>query len=419
MSGTEDKDILNPLVNKILDLAAHPRMARLKRMWANHQALRQTEKVPVCVWYEFIPDPQWELMLGRGFLKCRSPLAREIEWNLRKRLWAAENVSDDHIVWPTVTISPTIAREVDWGVRFSMSGSDEKVDDPLEAKRYVPAFPDRIETERVRFRDWLIDEQATAEAVEQAGEMTGDRMQIAVAYPDLGFSPFDHAVGMRGLEKLMFDVVDAPQRVHRLMDLITSAFEQHHRTREKNGWLNVVPSPDGRYSQVGFRVHCAHTPPGFQPGRPHLRHEWAYVSAQTSAGLSPAMFAEFVHPYNVRLARYFSNQTVYYHGCERLDHKLEVLATLPNLRRFHVSPWSSVEAAREKFRGKVVLEVHAHPGRVFFGYSPREMKQEVQRLVRAAEGVPLDINLSDIHSVNGDPRLLTRWARAAQEAAEG
>jgi hypothetical protein len=45
------------------------------------------------------------------------------------------------------------------------------------------------------------------------------------------------------------------------------------------------------------------------------------------------------------------------------------------------------------------------------------MKQEIQRLVSAAEGVPLDMNLSDIHSVNGDPRLLTRWAEAAQEVA--
>jgi hypothetical protein len=414
---TEEKDILNPLVDRLLNKAVDPRMEIRKKMWADHQALQQTEKVPVCVWYEFIPEPQWDLMLGRGFLQCRTPLAREIERNLRKRLWAAEHIPDDHIVWPSVTISPVISREVNWGVHFSMSGSDEQLDDPLEAKRYVPAFPDGIEPQRVRFEDWWIDDEATARTVEEAAELTGDRLRIVVGYPDLGLSPFDHAVGMRGLEKLMFDVVDAPDLVHRLMDIITSAFERHHRNREQKGWLNVVPSSDGRYTQVGFRVHCAYAAPDLDPTRPCLRHEWAYISAQTSSGLSPGMFAEFVHPYNVRLARYFSNQTVYYHGCEKLDHKLDVLANLPNLRRFHVSPWSSVEAAREKFQGTVVLEVHAHPGRVFFGYSPREMKQEIQRLVSAAEGVPLDMNLSDIHSVNGDPRLLTRWAEAAQEVA--
>ena len=413
----KDKDILKPLVDQILNFAADPIMEQRKRMWADHQALKQTEKVPVCVWYEYIPEPQWDLMLGRGYLKCRSVLAREIERNLRKRLWAAEHVPDDHIIWPTVTIPALISREVEWGVRFTMSGSDEQVDDPLEAKRYVPAFPDRIEPGRVSFSDWRIDEEATTGSVEEAKELTDDRSQIAVSYPDLGFSPFDHAVGMRGLEKLMFDVLDAPDLVHDLMEIITSAFEQHHRNRERRGWLNVVPGPDGRYTQVGFRVHCAHIPSDFDPAKTLLRYEWAYISAQTSSGLGPEMYAEFVHPYNVRLARYFSNQTVYYHGCEQLDHKLDLLSTLPNLRRFHVSPWSSVEAAREKFQGRVVLEVHAHPGRVFFGYSPENMKEEVERLILAAEGVPLDLNLSDIHSVNGDSRLLTQWAEAAQEVA--
>ncbi|MBA7592439.1 hypothetical protein ES708_34622 [subsurface metagenome] len=124
-------------------------------------------------------------MLGRGYLKCRSVLARDIERELRKRLWAAKHVPDDHIVWSTVSIQATVLREVDWGVCFTMSGSDEQVDDPLEAKRFVPAFPDRIEPERLSFIDWRIDEEAK--------ELTDDRLQIAVVYPDLGFSPFDHA----------------------------------------------------------------------------------------------------------------------------------------------------------------------------------------------------------------------------------
>jgi hypothetical protein len=414
---SKDKDILKPLLDQILSLAADPRMESRKKMWADHQALQQTEKVPICVWYEFIPEPQWELMLGRSYLQCRSVIARDIERELRKRIWAAKHIPDDHITWPTVSIPATISREVNWGICFAMSGSDKEVDDPLEAKRIVPAFPDRIEPARLRFSDWRIDEEATARSVEEARDLTDDRLQITVSYPDLGFSPFDHAVRMRGLEQLMLDVIDTPERVHQLMNAITTAFEQHHRNREKKGWLNVVPSTDGRYTQVGFRVHCTHIPSDFNPARPLLRHEWAYISAQTSSGLSPEMYAEFVHPYNVRLARYFSNQTVYYHGCEQLDHKLDVLASLPNLRRFHVSPWSSVEAAREKFQGKVVLEVHAHPGRVFFGYTRREMMEEVERLVFDAQGVPIDINLSDIHSVNDDPRLLTRWAEAIQDVA--
>ena len=322
----DDKSILKPLVDQILNLAASQIMEERKKLWADHQALKPTEKTPVCVWYEYMPEPQWELVLGRGYLKCRSELAREIEGNLRKRLWAAEQVPDDHIVWPGLSVSATVSRAVDWGVHFTMSGSDEQVDDPLEAKRFVPAFSDGIEPRRLHFEDWRIEEAATSRSVEDARELTDDRLQVSVYYPDLGFSPFDHAVRMRGLEPLMLDLIDEPERVHELMDLITSAFERHHRHREQRGWLNVVPSPDGRYTQVGFRVHCCHVPSDFNPLNPLLRHEWAYISAQTSSGLGPDMFAEFVHPYNIRLASRFSNQTVYYHGCEKLDHKLEVLA---------------------------------------------------------------------------------------------
>jgi hypothetical protein len=80
-----------------------------------------------------------------------------------------------------------------------------------------------------------------------------------------------------------------------------------------------------------------------------------------------------------------------------------------------VSPWSSVAAARDKFRGSVVLEVHAHPGRVFFTSTPDDMRKELRALIDAAEGVPMDLNLSDINSVNGNPETLVTWARIAQE----
>ena len=167
----------------------------------------------------------------------------------------------------------------------------------------------------------------------------------------------------------------------------------------------------------GFRVHFAYPLPEFYPEKPRLQDEWSYISAQTSSGLGPEMYEEFVHPFNVRLARLFPGGSVYYHGCECLDQKLDVLSTLPNLRRLHVSPWSSLKKASEKFEGKVVLEVHAHPGKVFFGYTRDDMRLEIEKLVGEAGGASMDLNLSDIHSVNGNPDLLREWAEVAQEVS--
>ncbi len=79
-----DKDILKPLVDQTLELASHPSMEQRKELWANHQTLGKTDKIPVCVWYEFIPEPQWKLILGHDSLHCSSQAAR--------------NMHDEHIL---------------------------------------------------------------------------------------------------------------------------------------------------------------------------------------------------------------------------------------------------------------------------------------------------------------------------------
>jgi hypothetical protein len=82
-----------------------------------------------------------------------------------------------------------------------------------------------------------------------------------------------------------------------------------------------------------------------------------------------------------------------------------------------VSPWSSVGVAREKLRAAVVCEVHANPSEVFIGATREDIRRDLRALVAAGAGMPMDLNLSDIHSVNGRPELLTAWAEEAQEAS--
>ncbi|MCX5642831.1 MAG: hypothetical protein NTY10_06365 [Candidatus Omnitrophica bacterium] len=411
-----EKEILRPLVEEMLELAALPEQEHKKQMWAEHQALRKTSKIPVCVYYEGIPPEEWVLMLGNNFLQTRSELARLMEFDFRRRIWMARHVNDDHILWPQIAIPAALSRSHDWGVPLRWKSADDATD-YLQAKAVEPVFEEQIDISRLHFSDIAINEAETAARAEQASSLTGGRLPVNITYPDLSFSPFDVAVQMRGMQNLLTDAIDAPEEVHRLMDFITAVYEQHHQNREKRGWINYAPAPGTPYAIVGFRVHCAYSSPHPTRSRPQLADEWAYVSAQTSCGFSPEMYREFVHPYNARLAKYFSRQTVYYHGCECLDHKIDIIATLPNLRRFHVSPWSSVAIARAKLGGKIILEVHAHPGKVLFGYNRAEMKKEVAALIAQASGVSLDINLSDIHSVNKNPELLTTWAQAAQEMA--
>jgi hypothetical protein len=411
---TDDRDILEPLVDRILEASALPVQGERKRLWADHQALRPTPKIPVTVYYEGIPTPQWDAMLGPGALQCRGELARSIELDLRRVLWMSDNVPDDHIVWPSVVVDAMKAAAEDWGVPLAWEGSQAGVDNVLEARRIVAPFADGIALDRLRFKDVEVDATLTESRRQAARELVAGRLAVHVRWPDLGHSPFDIAARMCGLENLLIACAESPGLVAELMDVLSRSFVAHHERRAAEGRINCFR--EGEYAAVGFRVHCWR--PGAPSGRATLADEWAYVSAQTSSGLGPRQYEELVQPSNEQLAAPFMKQTVYYHGCECLDAKAAAISRTPNLRRFHVSPWSSLEAAKRQFGGSVACEVHANPSEVFFGATREDMGRRLRELVEAGDGIPMDLNLSDIHSVGGQPELLAVWAREAQAAAK-
>lgn len=415
VSAVTDKEILKPLIDRVQDLANRQKEQFKKELWAKFNALQPVDKIPICVTFELIPGPQWDLMFGANHLRCKSPLARQIEMDLKKRTWAAQNIPDDHVIWPVVWVQAIEAAAPDWGVPIEWHASQ----DPLGAKQIIAPFIDRIDLSKLRSPVTQVDEEATKARVTEACELVGNRLPVHVRYPRMNDAPFDTAVQMRGLESILLDAYDSPELLQGLMEFITTAMIADHQRRQQCGWINVPVDPTRKYQMVTVPRHiCAYLPEGFADRKPAIADEWAYISAQTSSGLGPDMYEKFVNPYNCRIAELYTNKTVYYHGCECLDQKLDSIAKMPNLRRHHVSPWSSLKAAVQKYQGHVVLEVHVHPTEVIFNASREEMRSEVVRLVKEAQGHPLCLNLSDIHSLGGNPATLKHWAQTAQEVVE-
>ena len=414
MDRNKDKEILKPLIERLLEIAARPSEARKKKLWADHQALKPVERPPVCVYYEGMPDPEWDRITGP--FSCKTPAGLSLEKDLKKRLWMAENVPDDNIVWPFVTVLAVVSKAVDWGVQVTWHESAGA--GGLGARKAESPFKDGIDLNKLKFSDMQIDEAATALFVEEVSELCLGKLPVFVKYATLGASPFDKATELRGMEEILFDCIDNPEKVKGLMEFLTVSLISHHKAREAKGHLNVA-TLDGKYAAFGWRVPSFYLPQDFDAAKPKLKNEWFYVSAQTSSGLGPDMYAEFVYPYACRLAELMTDKTVYYHGCEMLDQKYGILKTLPNLRRVHVSPWSNTAAAAEAFKKNAVLEIHSHPGKVFFGFSKEDMMNEILAKIGPAKGLHFDINLSDIHSVNSDQLLLKKWAEAAKEAMTG
>jgi hypothetical protein len=425
-----DRESLRPWIDKTLDLSSQPEQAVKKELWARHQAMLSTDRIPVSVTYEGIPKSQWDFMFGSHHMRCRTATGKEMEYFLKRVVWMAENVADDHIVWPVVRVSVPSREVRGWGVKIGWEDVDAQgnrsVDgdygDTDTAKAVVSPFKEGIDFSALTAPRMAVDQEAWSRKQEEIPALIENRLDIIPAYNSMGYYPFDIAAYMRGLEQINFDPYDIPQELHRLMDFITTAVEQHHQDREKNGWINFAADRTGKYQMVfsPWRIHCSYVPEGYAPAGvvPKLNFEWAYITGQTSSGYGPDMFREFVHEYNCRLARHFTRQTVYYHGCEPLDQKAVHIKNLPNLRRFHVSPWSSVQTIAAEIQGRAVMEVHSHPGNVFLAWDRDQMRQNIRSLIDQAEGLPMDLNLSDINTLNKNPGILKSWAEIAREEGQ-
>ena len=233
-----------------------------------------------------------------------------------------------------------------------------------------------------------------------------DRLPVNLATDELGASPSEAMMSLMGIEAVLYGVNDRPEFIHRMMDFMTEGYIAYHRAREAAGAVDAE-------SSWGFLTHYEELPPGQDAGR--LGSSWWYVSAQSLCGISPAMYAEFLQPYHARLAEALSDNRVYYHGCEDLTRKIAIIRDLPNLRRFHVSPWTDLETAVESLGRDFVLETHVSYSETLDGHRPADMRKAVERIMRIAGECVLDVNLGDIETVRGDPSILTTWAQIAQD----
>jgi hypothetical protein len=390
---------LRHLAEQTLELSHSPEHRARRQLWEGLHSLSPSRTLVSYAMYTSV----WEAEIAdRSEFRHQGGLARMIETQLRARLWKAQNIPDDEPVLPTVWLPMPHPGGDDrlWGValpsvRTDPHGSYKPVP-PVHAledlaRMHLPRY-EQLSTEAERMRD-------------EAVELTGGLLPVKFHTDEIHYGPFEWVVRMRGMDHLLLDVVDAPGLVHALMRFATAGVVAYHRERESAGAIDAEAS-------WGFHMYWDRVdgPPD------RLSSCWAYVHAQSAASLSPAMYAAFIQPYNAEVASLFGR--VYYHGCEDLSAKCRVIKDLPNLRLFHVSPWTPVEPVVGCFGATVALEVHSHPTNVLFGWDADQTRADLMQRHRAAEGVPHVLKLCDVETVGGHPEKLALWARLAREVAE-
>lgn len=247
---------IETLVEAVAEAAEAPRYARLKPMLTRHHRGEKVPKAPVYVGLYIVPGSNqaiWQELIPADSLVSQAPLEREIELQLRQRLYKHEHIPDDDVLNPTVWIRPvppgagnrsdpsqriSSAEHADgaeaarlWGLAMR-TAQTEAVGG---AYKVVPVVDSEADMERLRAPRYEVDGPATAERLERAREIVGDRLDVKIWSDEVGFAPSEIMVSLMGIETVLYGVVDRPEFIHAMMDRITTGSVNYHKEREQAG----------------------------------------------------------------------------------------------------------------------------------------------------------------------------------------
>jgi uroporphyrinogen-III decarboxylase len=196
--------------------------------------------------------------------------------------------------------------------------------DPTQVARLVPPDP---------YRDGLMPR------VLRCIDHMHANSDLPVSFTD-NQGPFNIALNLVGVEGIMLWMYDHPTVVHELMDFCTTVLID---------WVRVQKEHAGQPLEGGAFPHFVKLPAG-QGG--------VWISDDDSTIISPALYREFVVPYNSRVFRAFGGGTLHY--CGSASHQLEnFLATdgLHGLNNWCMGDFAHVFRAQQVLADRVVFTV--------------------------------------------------------------
>ena len=210
---------------------------------------------------------------------------------------------------------------------------------------------------------------------------------FSVAFPIWGRGPWGVAQHLMGFENLMLAVYDDPDMVHRLMSFIVECQKE---------WLLARASFLGQELSLGVM----------------------YNDEVNCRVFSPAMYEEFVFPYETEIAD-FQNGITYWHSCGDSGPILKFVKKLKNLQMHDVSAWTDWDVAAVELKGTgIALEVRLHPVKDVLFASQEQMRDKLRRLRETFTGLPVTVRADGLQSVTNlkdDLKKICEWSAIANE----
>jgi len=389
-----EREYLRDLARRYLELANLPVMAERKTLWHAHNELRGPRPMVV---FE-TGATMGELMPP---LRCKSDLAREIEWNLLAAIVNHDRVGDDKIISPWYTVGWQISiREFDLDFECRHAADDQGRTIGFAMKHPVTDLARDLPN--LKHSVFSVDRDATAAHRDAVAEVIGDILPMRIENHSLIWhaAPSYKVVRLMGMEAMLMTMMDQPDVMRALYDFVRDDIVAFMMWQEREGLLTT--NNGNHYVGAGSYGFTTELPRS-EDGVVRLTDLWLNMNSQETVGISPAMYADLVFPAYLELAQHAG---LVYYGCCEPVHTIwqDCLSRLPNLRKVSVSAWCDEEGIAEFLRGsRVIYSRKPSPNYVGVGsFDEEAFAAHIEKTLRAARGCRLEFIFRDIYTLCGD-----------------
>lgn len=403
--SAHDRRVLRDLARQVRDIADQPIMAERRRRWVRHNTLQPERPMVLC-----FPEGGTQELIPPTACQCDDPALRKWEYTLRWQVFWWRHINDDNFIEPVFNLN--------WQVRRSGLGVDVPLihGDNRGSYTWDPPLKDLAhDLDRLHHQSFEVDRDATLRDLQRAREIFGDILPCRIhgsLYWSTGLT--QQAAFLVGMEQLMWAMVDQPEHVHRLMTFLRDDWANFLDWAERENLFSSNTGGDyvGSGGVGAIDDAFASDTEAFESAP--LGQRWGFAESQETVGISPAMFDEFVLPYQVPLLERTALNC--YGCCEGLEHRLDlVLKYVPRLRRISIAPSADQERIALKIAGRYVYSRKPYPGHVCVGFNEDAIRQDLRRTLALSGGKSLEFILKDTHTFEHDATRPGRWVAIARE----
>ena len=406
MLPREDRLILKELSDRVHAIAQLPEQQKKRDMWRRHTALKHGIP-PIFV----SPEGAWDEFLPIESMQCQDGFAKEVEWELRQRIFRYEHIKDDTPIEDDYDIPLCYFphNEV-WGLPVRRQGNYER-----GSWHFVPVIEEMEDWKKLKKPRLEYDDRWVRSAADMLQDIVGDSLKVHLT----GLKVMDYHLtslysDFRGLDNMLMDLIDEPEMVKDVFAFFCEGFED--LTRQAVELQLPESNNDYTYHYTGGIGYTDDLPP-YKPGQAPLSHMWAAAEDQEYSCVSPEMFYDTVLPFEKKLLEPFG--LTGYGCCDDLTNKLDGVLEIKNLRRVAACPWADLGKMAARLKKDYILTWKPNPAHLANDYFDEAAveKYMTESLMAAKPGYP-EIILRDTHSCRSDPSRFTKFVEITRRVIE-